>query len=324
MQIARIVLLAILGVTALAYVGLWFASLTRRGNWQWPTLYQSLVGFITDFLDTLGVGSFAVTTALYRPFKSVDDHLIPGTLNVGHALPTVAQALIIIALVNVDSLTLWLLIASSVVGAWFGASWVSRLSRRAVRAGMGYALLAAAVLIVLRLLDRLPAGGSALELTGGKLAIAMGCNYLFGALMTIGVGAYAPIMVMVSLLGMNVHAAFPIMMGSCAFLMPAASAQFIKSERYDPGAALGLTLLGVPGVLLAAPLIEVLPASSLNGLVVIVVIYTALTMLWSAHRPQNASTAEDASSANGPSSVNEPSSVNGPSSADEGTLESSV
>ena len=283
MQLAQVVLLALLGLTALAFASLWFASLVRRGEWKWPTPYQAFVGFVTDFLDTLGIGSFALTTALYRPFKVVDDHLIPGTLNVGHALPTVVQALLIIAIIKVDITTLWLLIAASVIGAWFGAGIVSKLPRAAVQAGMGYALLAAAALLLAGIFERLPPGGSALELTGSKLAIAITANVIFGALMTIGVGAYAPIMVMVSLLGMNQSAAFPIMMGSCAFLMPAASRQFIKNRRYDVRAALGLTLLGVPGVCLAAPLIGALPKRGLEWLVVCVVIYTALTMLWSAH-----------------------------------------
>lgn len=284
MQISKVVLLVLLGITACAYAIIWARSLSRRRQWVWPTLFQSLVGFVTDFLDTLGIGSFALTTALYRPLKIVQDHLIPGTLNVGHTLPTIAQAFIFIAIVKVDTLTLWLLIAASVVGAWFGARVVSRLPRAAVQAGMGIALLIAAVLIMLGIFDRLPTGGSALELTGSRLAIAVVCNVVFGALMTIGVGAYAPIMVMVSLLGMDPKAAFPIMMGSCAFLMPAASAQFIANQRYHVRAALGLTLLGVPAVFLAAPLVSSLSVKSLNWLVLFVVIYNALMMLRAARQ----------------------------------------
>ncbi|MCC6508973.1 MAG: sulfite exporter TauE/SafE family protein [Pirellulaceae bacterium] len=266
-------------VTALAYAAFWAMTLTKNRQWAWPTPYQALVGFITDFLDTLGVGSFAVTTALYRPLKVVEDHLIPGTLNVGHALPTIVQALFFIAAIQVGSLTLWLLIAASVMGAWLGAGIVSRLPKAAVRQGMACALLAAAVLLILGMVGAMPIGGTALELTGVRLVVACVCNIIFGALMTIGVGAYAPIMVMVSLLGMDPKAAFPIMMGSCAFLMPAASWQFIKNERYSVRAALGLTALGVPGVIIAATLVKELDVSTLKWLVLAVVLYTALIML---------------------------------------------
>src|SRR5690349_542306 len=120
-HIAKVVLLTLLGISACVYAAYWAYALSKRRQWAWPSPYQAIVGFITDFLDTLGIGSFAVTTTLYRPFRTVPDHLIPGTLNVGHTLPTVAQAFIFIVIVEVDILTLWLLIASSVAGAWLGA-----------------------------------------------------------------------------------------------------------------------------------------------------------------------------------------------------------
>jgi len=105
--------------------------------------------------------------------------------------------------------------------------------------------------------------------------------------MTIGIGAYAPIMMMVSLLGMNPKAAFPIMMGSCAFLMPIAGVRFIRSGKYDPRAALGLAIAGTPAVLLAAFIITEMPLDAVRWLVVIVVLYVAVSML----RPHGSSAA---------------------------------
>ena len=148
---------------------------------------------------------------------------------------------------------------------------------------MGFALAVAAVLMVLTALERLPGGGEALALTGGKLVLACGINFVLGALMTLGIGAYAPIMIMVSLLGMNPTAAFPIMMGSCAFLMPTASAQFIRKGKYSLRAALGLAIGGVPGVLIAAYIVKTLPLVAVRWLVVVVVVYTAFSC--SAPRP---------------------------------------
>ncbi len=172
---------------------------------------------------------------------------VPGTLNVGDALPTVAQALIYITIVAVDFETLTLLILSAVGGSWIGASIVSGMPKRRIQRGMGLALAVAAVLMVLTALNRMPGGGEALALTDGKLMLACGITFVLGALMTLGIGAYAPIMIMVSLLGMNPTAAFPIMMGACAFLMPTASAQFIRKQKYNLRAALGLSLGRRPG-----------------------------------------------------------------------------
>ena len=301
METARIVLLALLVAIAIWFAGYWGMMLSRRRQWGRPNGLQLFTGFLTDFGDTFGVGSFAVTTGIYRLTKSVDDRLIPGTLNVGHGLPTIAQALIFIAAVNVDIATLCLLILASVVGAWFGAGVVSKLPKRSVQLGMGLALLFAAVLMYLRIENAVPKaaeGEAVLALTGWKLGVGIVGNMIFGALMTIGVGAYAPIMVMVSLLGMDTTAAFPIMMGSCAFLMPTASYQFVRNGSYDPRAALGLTLLGIPGVIVASIIIlgfgQDPQLKVLKYIVLLVVLYTSITMLMAAFsKPASSASASD-------------------------------
>ena len=109
--------------------------------------------------------------------------------------------------------------------------------------------------------------------------------------MTLGIGLYAPCMILISILGMNPRAAFPIMMGSCAVLMSVSSAPFIRSERYNRKAALGLTVGGIPGVLLAAFVVKSLPLSAVRWLVVAVVIYTASMMLRSALQERRAGAA---------------------------------
>jgi uncharacterized membrane protein YfcA len=219
---------------------------------------------------------------MFKLWKLVPDERIPGTLNVGHTPPTIAEAIIFIAIVSVAPLTLTLLIAAAILGAWLGAGVVSRWPRRYIQIGMGCALLAAAGLFIAKFSGRLPAGGQSFELHGTLLAIGVVGNFILGALMTLGIGLYAPAMIMVSLLGMSPLAAFPIMMGSCAFLMPVASFRFIKFDAYTLRAGLGLAIGGVPGVLIAAFIVKSLPVKWLYVLVALVVIYTAIMMLRSA------------------------------------------
>ena len=150
---------------------------------------------------------------------------------------------------------------------------------------MGVALLVAAGFLLRGQFETAPqTAEGALGLSGGALALAGVAIGLLGALMTIGVGLYAPCMVLVSLLGMNPQAAFPIMMGACAFLMPVASARFVSTGRYRRRAALGLTLGGIPGVLIAFYLVKSLPLYWLKWLVVVVVVLTAVWMMASALR----------------------------------------
>ena len=244
-----------------------------------PSPLQIAVGFVTNFFDTLGVGSFAPTTSIYKFAGMVPDRLIPGTLNVGDTLPTIAEAFIFIAIVAVDPATMLALIGAAVAGAWFGAGIVSGWSRRKVQIGMGLALLAAAALWVRSLEGIGPPGGTALALSGGKLVAGIVGNLVLGMLMTLGIGLYAPCLLMVSLLGMDPLAAFPIMMGSCAFLMPVSSARFVSRHCYARRPALGLALGGIPGVLVAAYVVKSLPLRFIQWLVVVVVLYAAATML---------------------------------------------
>ncbi|MBM3753373.1 MAG: sulfite exporter TauE/SafE family protein [Acidobacteria bacterium] len=244
-----------------------------------PAPAHVVTGFATNFFDTLGIGSFATTTAIFKFRSMTPDHLIPGTLNAGHTLPTILQAFIYITAIEVDAVTLVLMIGGAVAGAWFGAAAVAGLSRRGVQRGVGGALLFAAVVLLMRQFDLFPAGGAALGLTGWKLIVAVLGNFLFGAVGTLGIGFYAPCMTMVSLLGMNPAAAFPIMMGSSAFLMPVASAQFVKRNAFAPPVALGLALGGLAGVPLAAFVVKSLPMEGLRWLVIVVVLYAAVLML---------------------------------------------
>jgi uncharacterized membrane protein YfcA len=207
------------------------------------------------------------------------DELIPGTLNAGHTIPTFAQAFIFTKLVPVDSRTLILMIVASVAGAWLGAGVVSHWPRRRIQVGMGACLLAAAALMLGAQLKLIPAGGEALGLTDTKLAVGLVGNFILGSLMTLGIGLYGPCLILVSLLGMNPTSAFPIMMGSCAFLMPVATARFIRADRYQPRVTLGLAIGGLPAVLLAAYVITSLPLTVIRYLVVVVVVYTAVGLL---------------------------------------------
>ena len=286
---AKTLLLAALGIIGLLYVIMLAQGIARRrredpGAPTAPTGGGVATGFVTNFFDALGIGSYAPTTSIFRAWKMVPDKEIPGTLNVGHTLPTIAEAIIFTQLVNVDATTLIVLIAAASLGGWLGAGFVVKLPKRAIQIGMGSALVCAAFLMLLSLLGITPAPGQALGLTGGTLVFAAALNFMLGALMTLGIGLYGPCLIMISMLGMNPTTAFPIMMGSCAFLMPVASARFVRENGFNVRATLGLLIGGVPAVLIAAYIVKSLPLTYVKWLVVVVVLYTAYGLLRSAMR----------------------------------------
>jgi uncharacterized membrane protein YfcA len=283
----RTTLLVVLLILAFVFVIGWrraaasqrAASVPRRKR---PSIVQIVIGFVTDFFDTLGIGSFATTTTAYKMLRVVPDEHIVGTMLIGHSLPVVVQAFIFLVVVRVDPIVLASLIAISVVGSWMGAAVACRLPRRPIQIGIGVGLFAAAFFMLMSQLGILPGAGTSLTLTPGKLIIALVANFILGGLLMLGIGNYAPSLILFSLLGMDPRAAFPIMMGSGAMMAMAGGLRFMKAGRFDTRAALGLTLGGIPGVLVAGLLVRSLPLSVLRWMVVIVVVYAATMMLRSA------------------------------------------
>jgi uncharacterized membrane protein YfcA len=286
-------LLTALAVLTAVYIGGWakaVAAARRSGgaasnpatDARMPSPFQIGLGFVTNFFDALGIGSFATTTTVFKFRKMVPDRIIPGTLNAGHTLPTITQAFIFTAVIPVDVLTLFSMIGAAVLGAWLGAGVVARWSKRKVQIGMGVALLAAATFMLMTNLNLFPLGSQETGVRGAKLAIAIGGNFMLGALMTLGIGLYAPCMVLVNLLGMNPTTAFPIMMGSCAFLMPVGSLRFIREQSYSLRNALGLAAGGIFGSFVAGVFVKSLDLATVRWLVIVVVVYVAGNMLMSA------------------------------------------
>lgn len=260
---------------------------TDKGRYDWEfgkknIVWNSMVGLIGNFFDTFGLGSFATSSFLFKIHHSVHDIDVPGTLNVGNSIPVSLQALIFLSLVNIDIKTLVCLIISAVLGAFLGVKFVTKWNKRSIRFGMGIGLLLLGIFMIMNNINIIPLNltGTSLKLTGYKLVIAMIINFFLGALMNLAVGLYAPCMALVSVLGMEVKAAFPIMMNSSAFLMSYGNGpRFIKEGRYDMIASLCQMVAGSIGVVIAAFLINKLPIFILTWIFACVVLYSSFLYL---------------------------------------------
>ena len=282
-MVVVLLLLAGLAVVAFVFLATLISTARSRGELR-PGVESIALGAVTDFFDTLGIGSFAPTTAWLKLRRLTPDSFIPATLNAGHALPTVAEAFVFINLVRVDPVLLAACILAAVAGAIVGAPLVVRLPVRVVQAVVGVALIVAAGLYTLTNLGLMPGGGSALSLPMGLFAVAVAGHFAMGALMTLGIGLYAPSLILLSLMGLNPTAAFPIMMGACAFLMPVSGLRFVRAARIDLRVVIGLAIGGIPAVLLAALAVKSLPLGAIRWGVVAVVLYAAAILLRAAFR----------------------------------------
>ena len=209
-------------------------------------------------------------------------------MNVANTIPVLIQAIIFIKIIEVEPTTLIVMFITATIGATIGAGIVSKLSENKIRLTMSIALLITAGFMFAKNMHFIQGQGNAIGLDGSKLLIAAVVNFFLGAMMTVGVGLYAPCMAIVFLLGLSPQVAFPIMMGSCAFLMPPASYKFIKAGAYHRKAALGMALPSIVAVLIAAFIVKSLPLDTLRWVVLVIVVYTSLNMLYSVVKKQAA------------------------------------
>ena len=287
MPTARVVLYTVLVFVNVTAIIAWIIVSKRRVAHERPSWADGFIGFVTNFLDTLGIGSYAQITALFKLRGSPVDELIPGTLNVGSAVPSFLGSMLFFGAVAVEPVLLASMVISSGIGAWVGAGLVSRMPRRGIQLFMGVALLIAAGFFAMTALGVLPPSGTAMELGGWRFVVAVLANFVFGALMCIGIGNYAPSMVLLGILGMHPIAAYPIMIGSDGVLIPVAALGFLRSGRFSHRCALGLTLGGLLGTLCAFPLVNLVAEhlTLMRWLVIVVIVYAAVSMLRSSQAP---------------------------------------
>ena len=243
------------------------------------------LGWVANFFDTLGIGSFAIIVAANKFFKiGIKDKELPGFLNVGCCLPVMCEAFIFTTVIEVDPLTLFSMLIAAAIGSYIGAGIIAKMDESKIQLVMGLALLATAVLMFCSKMGYMPGGGDAIGLSGVKLAIGVVGNAILGALMTAGVGLFAPCMALTYFLGLSPQVTFPIMMGSCAMLQPVSSVKFIKEGAYPRKASLVLSLCGAVGVFVAAFIVKSLPIETLKWVVMAVLVYTGASMIAGAMR----------------------------------------
>jgi uncharacterized membrane protein YfcA len=285
MSPAIVIVYVCLAAVEIAVIVTWIIA-TRRHRWPVrPAGSDVVIGGVTSFLDTLGIGNYAQITALFKLRGHPSDELIPGTLNVGNAVGILFSSALFIESVQVEPVLLMAMVLSAGAGAWVGAGVVSRMPRRLIQIFMGVALLLAAGIFTMTNLGIIPPSGATMGLAGWRFGVAVAANFVMGALMCVGIGNYAPSMALLAFLGMHPIAAYPIMIASDGILIPVASLGFLRSGRFAPAVAFGLTVGGIVGTLAAFPLVKTLShhLPLMRWVVTGVIAYAAVAMLRSAY-----------------------------------------
>ena len=276
----RVVLASLMGVYGFTFFKD-YNQVRKEGKLDSPLVVKvGLLGWVANFFDTLGIGSFAIIVAANKFFNiGIKDKELPGFLNVGCCLPVMFEAFIFTTVITVEPITLFSMLIAAAVGSYIGAGIIAKMDEVKIQLVMGTALIVTAALMFCSKMGYMPGGGEAIGLSGAKLAIGIVGNAILGALMTAGIGLFAPCMALTYFLGLSPQVTFPIMMGSCAMLQPVSSIKFIKEGVYPRKASLVLGICGAVGVFVAAFIVKSLPIETLKWVVIAVLIYTGINMI---------------------------------------------
>jgi uncharacterized membrane protein YfcA len=273
-----IALLVPIVLATLVFTIVLFRAAITRG--EWPSSETLGLGAVVCFFDTLGIGSFAPTTAWLKFRKLTPDRLIPPTILVGLTAGAVVESIIFLLKlgVKVDPVLLVGCVIACTTGGLIGAPLVHKTQVWIVQSIVAVGLTLAAIAYGMTNLNLFPGGGSASSLSVTLTVIAIAANFGFGLLLNYGVGNYAPTLVVLSLMGMDPHLCFPIMAGAAALMGATSSIRHINTGNLDLRVVMGLTLGGIPAVFVAAYLVVSMPLEWLRWLVLIVVLYAAAIM----------------------------------------------
>ncbi|MDB5691643.1 MAG: sulfite exporter TauE/SafE family protein [Alphaproteobacteria bacterium] len=273
-----IALLILLGLAVVIYgFALVRAAIAARVA---PSIEALALGAVVNFLDTLGIGSFAPTTAWFKFRRMVPDRLIPPTLLCGLTPPAMTESIIYLILLGVlvDPVLLFSCVIAVFAGGLVGARLVARARVWIVQMIVAIGLVLAAAAYAMTNLHLFPGGGTANSLPLTLMIVAIIANFAFGILANFGVGNYAPTLVMLSLMGMDPRLCFPIMAGGACLMGAGSSVRHIAIGEVDMRVVLGLAIGGIPAVLVAAFLVKTMPLEYLRWLVFVVVLYAATVM----------------------------------------------
>jgi uncharacterized membrane protein YfcA len=255
-----------------------------------PKVEAILLGAVVSFFDTLGIGSFAPTTAWLKFRKMVPDRLIPPTMLVGLTPPAMAESVIFLILlgVQVDPILLFGCAMAVLLGGLVGAPLVAQCRVWIVQTVVAIGLILAAIAYAMTNLHMFPGGGTASSLPFTLTILAIAANFAFGVLLNFGVGNYAPTLVTLSLMGMDPRLIFPIMAAGAAVTGAGACVRHIQMGKMDLRVVVGLGIGGIPAVLVAAFIVKTMPLELLRWLVIVVVLYAAAVMIRAAQAGRRA------------------------------------
>ena len=245
----------------------------------------AFTGIIAFTADTIGVGSFAINIAIAKTLKLVKDNELPGFVNSAQVIPGAIEAVFFLGALHVDFITLIVLVIGTTLGGFIGGIFASKIHTSTIRLIMIVAFILMIFLLVGKLLEILPIGGTLVKLTGYKLMLGFIGMFIAGFLVCFGVGLFALVQAILFLLGMSPVVAFLIMTTAGAIQQPVTAFAFLINNTVPIKKVLIVSCFGVIGVFIGFNIVTILAVNQLQWLLVIVITYNVISLVRSFIKP---------------------------------------
>ena len=127
----------------------------------------AFIGFISNLLDTAGIGSYALIVALRRLFGVMpDDVKLIGSMNIQASVVTVVQMLIFLHYIDVELTTMLVSIVMITIGGFLSAFIAVRIKKELVHKIMLWAFIITGILLLLIQLNFLEFSSDSHAITG--------------------------------------------------------------------------------------------------------------------------------------------------------------
>lgn len=273
------VMCALLCVVAAVLAVDLFKNREKIGEEPGNPVLIALVAPVVLFFASMGISDFAMDTLFFKKCRLVDDKRLPGTLVCASTLPLGAASAAYILTVEVD---FWLVVMGMVmqsVGAWLGVGLVSRLDGRKVKTCVAWAMLISSVFLLLRLVGVGGNGGNLTTLPLPRLLVFGVAAFFLGMGSMMAMGAKAPAMSVLLLLGLSPACVLPVIMSSCTASGISGGIRYIRQGLYQRKVVLLYATFGFLGVGAGFLFVMNLPQAVLQIVMMGIMIYTGISML---------------------------------------------
>lgn len=234
---------------------------------------------VVYFLATMGISDFLMNTIVFNRCKSGDTELLPGTVNLSTIVPgTVIAFTYLRSAEPIETVTLLICTACMLAGTVFCALFLTGIDGKRLKKIIGIALVFSMLALIVKMIVSAGTTGSAAELSGVRLVIAVVVSLACGVLNMMGVPCKPTLTALFLLLGLSPMCTLTLVLVMCGLSPVVGGVKFLKNGKYHKRTVLSALVAGTVTAVFGCLVMITLPALALNIVLLCVMLIAIISM----------------------------------------------